>query len=144
MSEDWSAIAAEVEAAIASVGDVSQPDGFPAALRRVSSVSGAEAWDPPVETITYLTIRVVDDNRRLRDLNGTLIGQTVRTLMVGASVPPLKTDTVAVGVTGSQAEAAAEAATEEAPDTTLYHAIQEVRPLAPAGVVLLYEIELAA
>lgn len=144
MVEDWASVAAEVEAAIASIGDVSQPDGFPATLRRVSTVPGAEPWDPPVETITYLTIRVVDENRRLRDINGTLIMQTMRTLMVGASVPPMKTDVVAIGVTGDQAEAAAQAATDEDPDVTEYHAIDEVRPLAPAGIVVLYEIELVA
>jgi hypothetical protein len=144
LAEDWASIAAEVEAAIASIGDVSQPDGFPAALRRVTTEPGENPWNPPVETVAYLTIRVVDENKRLRDIDGTLINRTMRTLMVGASVPPIKTDTVAIGITGAQAEAAAEAATEEEPDTTQYHVIQEVRPLAPAGIVVMYEIELAA
>jgi len=140
MAEDWAAVAAEVEAAIASVGDVSQPEGFPAVLKRVVLGEAPNEWTPPSEETTFLTIRVVDDNRRLRDINGTLIGETVRTLMVGASVEPLKTDLVAVGITGDQAETAA----QTNPDPTRYHVIQEVRPFAPAGVVLLYEIELAA
>lgn len=133
MAEDWASVAAEVEVAIASIGDVSQPDGFPATLKRVVSAPGENSWDIPVETTTYLTVRCIDDSRRIRDINGTLIGETVRTLTVGASVAPLKTDLVAVGVTAG--EAADEA-------STVYHAIDEVRPLSPAGVVLLYEIDL--
>lgn len=40
MAEDWTAIAAEVDAAIRSIGDVSQPDGYPLTLRIPRATSG--------------------------------------------------------------------------------------------------------
>lgn len=132
MAEDWNAIAAEVDQAIRSVGDISQPDGFPATLRRAGEPSGSP-YDPTPGTPTYTTLRVLDRNEAVRDAAGTLVGETRRTLTVGtdAGVVPSKADKIAVGITA-----------EEATEGSAWHEIAEVRPLAPAGVAVLYEIDL--
>ena len=141
MSEDWSAIAAEVETAIRSIGDVSQPEGYPATIRR--EVPGAVDPDEPLipgePTITYTTVRVVVFDKERRDVNGTLIGQTKRTITISgaAGIAPTDDDTIAEGV--------ALTFVDEADDAT--HAWQEimaVRPLAPAGIAVLYEVDLGA
>jgi hypothetical protein len=136
MPENWSAIAAEVEEALRSVADVSQPDGFPVTLRK-QVTSGGNPWDPGsgTTTATYMTFYAIMDMKELHDINGTLIGQTKKTLTVNATagVVPSDDDMVALGI-------AAEQAGEDSP----WVAIVAVRPLAPAGVVVLYELDLAA
>jgi hypothetical protein len=114
--EDWRVIAAEVSDAIRSVSDVSQPNGYPVTLRIPGTVSGPE-WDPVVSPPTY----------------GTLIGQTRHTLTVTADpdVVPLKSHTVAIGI-----------AAEDASEGSAWLELLEVRPLAPAGVAVLYDIDL--
>ena len=134
MPEDWTAVAAEVELAIRSVGDISQPNGYPATLRR-ETIAGGVPWDPTsgTPTITYTTLRVLDFSEEQRDRDGTLIGVTKRTLTVGtgAGVVPGDDDTIAVGI-----EAA------DASESSAWVAITAVRPLSPAGVDLLYEVDL--
>ena len=136
MSEDWNAIAAEVETAIRSIGDTSQPDGYPATIRRVvpGTPDPAEPWIPVDPTITYTTVRVVVFDKELRDVNGTLIGQTKRTITISgaAGIAPTDDDTIAEGI-----EAA------DASETSAWQEITAVRPLAPAGIAVLYELELA-
>jgi hypothetical protein len=132
LSEDWHAIAAEVDEAIRSIGETD--DGFPCALRVPPNGAPANPWDAPTGSPTYHTVYVVDDRHQLRDINGTLIGITRRTLTVSATgAVPLKSHTVAIGIK-------AEAATEN----SAWQEIVEVRPLAPAGIAVLYEIDLAA
>jgi hypothetical protein len=140
VSEDWNAIAAEVETAIRSIGDTSQPDGYPATIRRVvpGTPDPAEPWIPVDPTITYTTVRVVVFDKELRDINGTLIGQTKRTITISgaAGIAPTDDDTIAEGV--------ALTFVDEADDATHpWHEIIAVRPLAPAGIAVLYELELA-
>lgn len=132
MSEDWNAIAAEVADAIRSVGDVSQPNGYPVTLRIPGAVTGPP-YDPTIGPPTYKTLYAVEGYQEIRDQSGTLIGQTRHTLTVNADPQaiPLKSYTVALGITA-----------EEASESSTWVEIIEVRPTAPAGVVLLYDMDL--
>lgn len=120
-------VAAEVAAAIADVGQ-------PATLRRDGAVTGP-AYDPTYGDPTYSTLTVLDSQQRLRDINGTLIDQTLRTLTVatGSTLIPTKDDKVAVGI-----------AKEAVTGATVFSEILEVRPLSPSGTTLLYEMDLAS
>lgn len=137
MAEDWSSIAAEVEQAIRSIGDVSAPDGYPATLRKPPSGPPAQPWEPPSGLPTYFTVRVMVAERELRDINGTLIGQTKRTITISgaAGVVPSDDDRIAEGITAEQATAAGD-------DAVAWQVVAAVRPLAPAGVAVLYDIDL--
>jgi hypothetical protein len=137
VSEDWSSIAAEVEQAIRSIGDVSAPDGYPATLRKRPSGVPAKPYDPPTGLPTYYTVRVMVAERELRDINGTLIGQTKRTITISgaAGVVPSDDDRIAEGITAEQATTAGD-------DAVAWQEIAVVRPLAPAGVAVLYECDI--
>lgn len=89
-------------------------------------VTVADAWNPAPTEGTPVTITVVDLNEQIRDSAGMLTGETKRTLIVStaAGVTPTKRDKITLG--GAK------------------HEIAEVRPLAPGGVVLLWEVDLAA
>jgi len=136
MAEDWNAIAAEVETAIRSIGDTSQADGYPATIRRVvpGTPDPAEPWIPVDPTITYTTVRVVVFDKELRDINGTLIGMTKRTITISgaAGIAPTDDDTIAEGIE-----------TADASESSAWQEIVAVRPLAPSGIAVLYELELA-
>ena len=133
--EDWSSIAAEVADAIRSVSDVSQPNGYPVTLRIPGAVSPDRPWDPEPGAPTYRTLHAVEGFQEIRDASGTLIGQTRHTLTVTADpdVVPMKSHQVAIGVTA-----------DDATEASSWVEIIEVRPLAPAGVAVLYEIDLSA
>lgn len=134
MSEDWNAIAAEVDAALKSVADVGQPGGYPATLRLAPAGLPANPWDPPIGSPTYSTVHVVEGVREIRDAAGTTVLQTQRTLMISATgAVPTKGQAIAVGV-------AAEAVT----GSTTWNEIAEVRPVSPAGIAVLYEVDLVA
>lgn len=137
MAEDWSAIAAEVEQAIRSIGDVSAPDGYPATLRKPPSGPPPSLGEPPSGLPSYYTVRVMVADRELRDINGTLIGQTKRTITISgaAGVVPSDDDLIAEGITAEQAATAGD-------DAVAWQEIAKVRPLAPAGVAVLYDIDL--
>ncbi|MCC0013876.1 MAG: hypothetical protein H6881_08360 [Rhodobiaceae bacterium] len=117
MSEDWNKIAVEVADAIGEVG-------FAATLRKPGAASGDE-YDPTYGVPSDSTITVIDDRIRERDQAGTLTGITRRVLTVaaGGSVPE-KDDQVQVD--GD------------------WHKVIEVMPLAPGGVDLLYDVEIAS
>lgn len=135
--EDWASIAAEVESAIRSIGDTSQPDGYPATIRRVvpGTPDPAEPWIPADPTITYTTVRVVVFDKELWDVNGTLIGMTKRTITISgaAGIAPTDDDTIAEGI-----EAA------DASESSAWQEIVAVRPLAPAGVAVLFDLDLGS
>ncbi|MBU1306336.1 MAG: hypothetical protein KKF33_12570 [Alphaproteobacteria bacterium] len=137
MSEDWAAIAAEVEGALRSIGDVSQPDGYPATIRRVvpGTPDPAQPWLPSDPTITYTTVRVIVFDKELRDINGTLIGMTKRTITIlgAAGIAPTDDDTIAEGTEAADAD-----------ENSAWKEIVKVMPLAPAGIAVLYELELAS
>lgn len=134
MAEDWSSIAAEVTEAIRSVSDVSQPNGYPVTLRIPGTQTGPD-YDPVIGPPTYKTLYAVEGFQEIRDASGTLIGQTRHTLTVTADpdAVPLKSYRVALGITA-----------EEASEASQWVEILEVRPLSPAGVAVLYEIDLVS
>lgn len=111
--------------------------GADATLVQVSR--GADAWTPTI-TETTTTIKAVDLNREVRDAAGMLTGQTRRTLYISTSagVTPAKGDKVAVGT----AKAAYDALTT-AQKAAAASEIVAVRTLAPAGTVVLHEVDLA-
>lgn len=112
MSENWSAIAVEVADAIASVG-------FAATLERQCPTDGPEGG---AEYATVGQITVIDDQITRRDAGGMVTGSTRVLTIKGNGVAPQKGWRVQVrGVT---------------------HRIAAVRPLAPGGVDLLYDLEL--
>ncbi|HEX5933591.1 MAG TPA: hypothetical protein VFY63_05460 [Pseudorhizobium sp.] len=134
MSEDWSAIAAEVSDAIRSVSDISQSNGYPVTLRIPGEATG-DPWDPQPGVTTYKTLYAVEGFQEIRDASGTLIGQTRHTLTVTADpdAVPMKSHKVAIGVMA-----------EDVAEDTAFVEILEVRPLSPAGVPVLYDIDLSS
>jgi hypothetical protein len=133
MAEDWNAIAAEVEGALRSVGDVSHPDGYPVTIRRMTE---GNQWDPDdFGTTAYYPFVGFDQTREIRDAAGAMTGETRRTVTVNAmgSITPTQSDTIAVGVKAA-----------EATDTSPWQEILAVRPLSPAGVAVLIEVDIAS
>lgn len=132
MAEDWSAIAAEVAAAIRSVSDVSQPGGYPVTLRIPGAATGPE-YDPVIGPPTYKTLYCVEGFQEIRDQSGTLIGQTRHTLTVTADpdAVPLKSHKVAIGITAEQAN-----------ESSAWVEIVEIRPVKPAQIAIMYEIDI--
>ena len=77
---------------------------------------------------------MIEENKRVRSVDGTYVDISKRTLTMAATgFVPQKADDVAVGITASQAS-----------DSSEWVVITEVRTLAPAGVAVLYELELSA
>lgn len=111
---DWHEIREEAALAIAEAGQV-------AMLIKPGAMTGPE-YDPRPGPATEHQITVVDENQMQRDQSGTLIGEAVHALIVSTSagVEPEQADRVRIG--GRTLE------------------ITEVRPLAPGGTVLLWEV----
>ena len=132
MSEDWTAIAAEVAAAIKSVG--STDAGFICTLIQAGNEYGSNS-DPVLGPNVLTEIVVLDFEQAQRNRDGTLTETTKRTLTVSTeglgAIVPAKGDRVAIGILKSDVTSATET-----------HIIGEVRPLAPAGVAVLYEVDL--
>jgi len=112
MSEDWAAIAAEVEEAIASVG-------FAATLERQCETDGSEGG---AEYATVGEIIVIDDQVAKRDAGGMVTGSRRVLTVKGNGTVPEKGWRVKVRGT--------------------WHRIAVVMPLAPGGVDLLFDLEL--
>lgn len=138
MAEDWSAIAAEVEGALASIGDTSQPSGYPATIRRAGVRTGGPDYAPEYGDPTYYQVVVMVSDKELRDVNGTLIGMTKRTVTISgdAGVVPSDDDKIVLGSHLTFVDDA----TDEA---VAWQEIQAVRPLSPAGVAVLYDLDIA-
>ena len=137
MAEDWGSVAQEVEQALRSIGDTTEPNGHPAVIRKAGSGEPENPWDPPGGTPTYHQVVVLISDQELRDINGTLIGQTKRTVTISgaAGVVPSDDDTIVLGMTEAQVVAVGD-------DDVAWHEIETVKPLSPAGVAVLYEIML--
>lgn len=116
MTIDYEAIASEVSEAIAEVG-------FTAILRKETG-GPATPWDTGSPTLSDTEITVLDDGIRDRYIAGTLTTRRSRVLTVAVDngVIPAKADQVQV--------------------RGVWFEIEEVMPLAPGGVDLLYEVEL--
>ena len=130
MSVNWLEVSAEVNEAIKSVA--STDEGYPATIRRKSG-TGGDPWKPTTSS-TYTTVLILEEDERVRSIDGTYVDIVKRTLTMAATgFVPQKADDVAVGITASQAS-----------DASDWVVITEVRTLAPAGVAVLYELELSA
>ncbi len=105
--------------------------GQPVTLRIPGETTGPE-YDPVVGPPTYKTLYCVEGFQEIRDQSATLIGQARHTLTVTADPDaiPLKSHTVAIGIT-----------TEQADESSAWIEVVEIRPLAPSGVAVLYEID---
>jgi hypothetical protein len=139
MAEDWTGIAAEVEGALQSIADVNEPGKQSATIRKDGAGAPANPWDPPGGTPTYHKVIVLQSDKELRDINGTLIGQTKRTITISgaAGVVPGDDDKIILGQALDYVDAETDA-------TLAWEEIMAVRAFAPAGVAVLYEIDLAA
>ena len=112
MSENWAAVAVEIADAIASVG-------FSATLERQCETDGPEGG---AEYATVGTITVIDDTINRRDAVGMVTGSTRVLTVKGNGTVPVKGWRVQVRGT--------------------WHRIAAVKPLAPGGVDLLFDLEL--
>lgn len=115
---DWHEIREEAALAIAEAGQV-------ATLVKPGATTGPE-WDPQPGPATEHQITVVDENQMQRDQSGTLIGEAVHALIVSTAggIVPERQDRVRLA-NGRDLE------------------IIDVRPTAPGGVVLLWEVRVS-
>jgi hypothetical protein len=116
MPIDYEAIAAEVSDAIAEVG-------FTAILRKETG-GPATPWDAGAPTVADTEITVIDDGIRDRYIPGTLTTRRSRVLTVAVANGSIPAKPDQIQVRG------------------VWFEIEEVMPLAPGGVDLLYEVEL--
>jgi hypothetical protein len=139
MAEHWKGIAAEVEDALRSIADVNEPSKQSATIRKDPNGPPPQPWDPPGGTPTYHKVIVLVSDKELRDINGTLIGQTKRTITVSgaAGVVPSDDDKIILGQALEYGDAETDA-------TLAWEEIMAVRALAPAGVAVLYDLDLGA
>jgi len=115
MAENWAAVAAEVAGALAEVG-------FAATLIEPGAETGPD-YDPTPGADVEHAVTVLADQIQRRDGNGT-VTETVQVLTIAATgVTPVK---------GWHIEARGQR-----------HRIGAVYPLAPGGVDLLFDLELA-
>lgn len=107
--------------------------GASAVLRKAGASSGP-AYDPTPGTATFYQITVVDLEHRLKDREGSLTGETTRTLYIAAEgIEPAKGDRVKLG--------AAATGMTDASFTGAFE-IGEIRRLAPAGTLVMVEADL--
>ncbi len=116
MAEDWAGIAEEVLAALQEVG-------FTVTLLQAGEKSGPN-FSPSIPLPTSFEFTAIDRNIQIRDQTGTLIGQTMRQLMMGVgAVEPTQRDKIVVkGKT---------------------HTILDVKPTAPGGVTLFWRVRIS-
>ena len=116
-------IAAEISAALREVGEETGQGPFTVTLIRPTEPTG-DPWNQVPGTPETFTLLCLKQNERIRDRDGTLIGQTLTELMVEAKpgVMPLKSDKVLLD--GVERD------------------IREVIPTDPGGVALYYTISL--
>ena len=128
-------IAAEIAAALAEAGEAVGTGPYLCTIRRAPVDEATTPWAMPSanDSVDY-EVTAIEDVRDIRDMSGTLIGMQKRTLTINATgVQPLKSDRIAVGVAPADVTA-----------DTVFEEILAVKPLAPGGVALLYELELSA
>lgn len=122
MAVNWSGIAAEVDAALKSIGTTDA--GFSGTLVQ-SVTTGGNAYDPTSgtteETSTPVTIVVTDYAKQ--DIDGTLILATDRKVLMTAIAGVIPAPADVLQVSGTD------------------YSIVNVMPLAPAGVVVMYEAQ---
>jgi hypothetical protein len=131
-------IAAEVAAALAEAGEAVGTGPYTCTIRRASAEPDEPQtpWDDPadpVNTPQLFQVTAIEGVQDVRDTTGTLIGVQKRTLTIDATgVQPIKSDTIACGVAPGDVDG-----------NTAFEEILAVKPLAPGGTALLFELELA-
>lgn len=125
-------IAAEVRAALIEAGEAVGNGPLVCTIKRVWG--GADTpFDEGFDTVDLFEVIAKDDETRLSDVTGTLIGRTIRTLTVDATgVVPLKSDRIAVGY----------AKLDRIPGDAWLQ-INDVIHVAPGGVDLMFRLEIA-
>lgn len=124
MSEDWTAIAAEVDEALASIQDGTLPTKGQGKIIRAGATTGPD-YDPEPGTPTEHPCNVLFDVFMSDEIDGTLILATDLKIIVGADqldIDPTPSDKFQDG------------------DVKDY-AIINVTPLKPAGVVVMWELQ---
>lgn len=122
MAEDWNAIAAEVDAALKSVG--STDAGFTGVLAQ-TTFSGGDPWDPgsgtPVTVETNVTIVVSEYAKS--EIDGTLIQSGDRKVLMTAiaGVEPKASDVLTISGAA--------------------YTVINAMPLDPAGIAVMYEVQ---
>lgn len=121
MAEDWNAIAAEVAEGLASVGDVGAgAQGFTVTLHK--TITSGPAWDPVITNVDY-ELSTVEYPYKISNRDGTVIQANDKFLFVQAGIAvPEMADTVTANGIGYQ--------------------IINIMPLSPAGIDVLYELQL--
>lgn len=120
MAEDWAAIRAEVQEAIASIEDVTEPDRSKAVLLRNGATTGPD-YDPTVGPDGQYPVNVLLGSFTVKEIDGTLIQSSDVKVTIAAdalSIEPTQQDRIEIG-----GEA---------------HEVVEVMPLKPAGIVLMW------
>lgn len=132
-------IAEEIAAALAEAGEAVGDGPLLCTLRKAGEDAklnprnvGADGLPvQPADTLHELV--AVQGFHQVRDASGTLIGQQVRKITVNATgIEPKDGDHIAIGI-----------ALADAAEDTKYTRIEKVTPLAPGGVALSYDLELA-
>lgn len=130
-------IASEIAAALGEVSEAVGSGAYTCTIRRAPDTPDTPAtpWDEPADPANeplLFEVSAVESIQDVRDMSGTLIGVKKRILTIDAvTVAPLKSDTIAVGVTSGDVS-----------DATVFEEIMSVSALSPGGVALLYELEL--
>lgn len=127
-------IAAEVKDALIEAATATGDGPLVCTIRKASATGPETPWDATEEgEPTLHEVYAIDSNERIRDASGTLTEETRRTLTIDATgVVPEIADEIAVAVAADEVDA-----------NTAFHEITDVRPLAPGGEALLYEVDLA-
>jgi hypothetical protein len=125
MPENWEAIAAEVDAALKSVGTTDA--GFTAVLSQTTA-SGGDPWDPgsgtPATVNTDVTIVVSE--YALSEIDGTTIQAGDRKVLMTATAGVEPKPSNVLTISGRA-----------------YTVINSM-PLAPAGIAVMYEVQARA
>lgn len=123
MAENWATIAAEVDAALKSVG--STDAGFSATLTKTTLTPGADPWDPSTGTTTTVNtaVTVVVTEYEKNQIDGTLIQASDRKVLMTAmaGVEPVPADTLTI--------------------SGKVYSVINAMPLAPAGIAVMYEVQ---
>ncbi len=131
-------IAAEIAAALAEAGAATGDGALTCTIEQKAGQPDVP-WEDDFTAITYSPLTAIDFPVTHRDRDGLVLA-VVRTLTVNATgVVPAKGERIAVGMTPAAVQAAVDAGTLP---VGAWSRIMEVKPLAPGGVALLYELEL--
>lgn len=117
--ENWAGIAAEVDAALKSVG--STDAGFIALLER-PVVSGGDPWNPTPASSQSANVAIILSEFTNDEIDGTTIFATDKKVLVSATgMAPMPGDGLTI--------------------SGVRHQVINSKPLAPAGVAVLYEVQ---